>query len=289
LDHLDYFNKEDLSSAKKLLLDNVPPPPSSQPPQIEELTNALEKQLSEIEKHVKSKQSAMNPIQNSTAATSSVNSKNLFSPSSSSSSSSSNNKFGNSMREMLKNVVSSQKNVKTKKVEPIESTQKSKVGKFFQNLTKNSLSKSNQSLTTSKDSLNSTETRPNHGQSSHPQDLKKRSKSLSSETRTPLSSTKSRSEMSSSSAGKNAHLRANADLGSSSSAKTNTRWLGKNPFETDKSPATEAYPKSQLQASHGPASQVTSQPQQQTTWLGRGRVAHKEALKKRVQKWETSK
>ena len=54
-----HINKEE-SCAKKLLLENVPPPPKSQPPRIDELTSALEKQLSEIEKHVveKRKQSA---------------------------------------------------------------------------------------------------------------------------------------------------------------------------------------------------------------------------------------
>ena len=42
-------------------MENVPPPPKSQPPRIDELTSALEKQLSEIEKHVieKRKQTAV--------------------------------------------------------------------------------------------------------------------------------------------------------------------------------------------------------------------------------------
>lgn len=173
------------------MLDNVPPPPKSQPPKIEELTVALEKQLSEIEKQVveKRKQASNSPQEKVKIATPS---------------------FGNSMREMLKNVVSSQKNVKTKKVENIEKTS-GKMGKFFQNLTssKNSLSKSNQSLAQSKDSLDQVQA---------PKEVKKRSKSLSTETR-------NRSDLGTSSVSKGTRAE---NLGQQ---KGGSRWLGKNPFE----------------------------------------------------------
>ena len=162
-----HINKEE-SCAKKLLLENVPPPPKSQPPRIDELTSALEKQLSEIEKHVveKRKQSAEQKasieLAQKTTITAGVTGQKLVpNPSSTQENST---KFGNSMREMLKNVVSSQKNVLHKKVDTIEQTQQktsgNKMGKFFQTLSlKNSLSKSSQSLekSKSKDSLVSSE------------------------------------------------------------------------------------------------------------------------------------
>ena len=142
-------------------------------------------------------------------------------------------KFGNSMREMLKNVVSSQKNVLYKKVDSLEQQttstpqpvqtpqQKTKMGKFFQTLSlKNSLSKSNQSLekSKSKDSIVSSadsdivnkqlteENRQRRPVLTDKKDKKQRSKSLSTENR--LSSNKrdsssNRSELgSSSTAGK---------------------------------------------------------------------------------------
>ena len=137
------------------------------------------------------------------------------------------------MREMLKNVVSSQKNVLYKKVDSLEQQttstpqpvqtpqQKTKMGKFFQTLSlKNSLSKSNQSLekSKSKDSIVSSadsdivhkqlneENRQRRPVLTDKKDKKQRSKSLSTENR--LSSNKrdsssNRSELgSSSTAGK---------------------------------------------------------------------------------------
>merc|ERR1712008_517457 len=144
------INREE-SSAKKLLLENVPPPPKSQPPRIDELTSALEKQLSEIERHVveKRKQTAAAAVR---AASYSANTSEQYSAqtktqqpmeaagaigapgqklvtltsanvNSSASKEENSTKFGNSMREMLKNVVSSQKNVLYKKVDTIEQQQ----------------------------------------------------------------------------------------------------------------------------------------------------------------------
>ena len=194
-------------------------------------------------------------------------------------------KFGNSMREMLKNVVSSQKNVLYKKVDSLEQQttstpqpvqtpqQKTKMGKFFQTLSlKNSLSKSNQSLekSKSKDSIVSSadsdivnkqlteENRQRRPVLTDKKDKKQRSKSLSTENR--LSSNKrdnssNRSELgSSSTAGKqtNEKSKQTADSKQSTSGagraegqvKTQTRWLGKNPFDT--SPATEVNSNQQL-------------------------------------------
>ena len=194
-------------------------------------------------------------------------------------------KFGNSMREMLKNVVSSQKNVLYKKVDSLEQQttstpqpvqtpqQKTKMGKFFQTLSlKNSLSKSNQSLekSKSKDSIVSSadsdivnkqlneENRQRRPVLTDKKDKKQRSKSLSTENR--LSSNKrdnssNRSELgSSSTAGKqtNEKSKKTADSKQSTSGagraegqvKTQTRWLGKNPFDT--SPATEVNSNQQL-------------------------------------------
>merc|ERR1719507_1000960 len=204
------------------------------------------------------------------------------------------------MREMLKNVVSSQKNVLYKKVDTIEqqqqqqntqdqgatqappqAQQKTKMGKFFQTLSlKNSLSKSNQSVekSKSKDSLVSI-TDSDVSKFVTPKqppvlpdkklDKKQRSKSLSSENRHRNNSS-SRSELGSSSAN-TAGKQSTSGAGgrAEGQVKPQTRWLGKNPFDT--SPATEAYPK------------MTQQ--QQAAWLGRGRMAHKDALKKKVQHW----
>ena len=264
------------------LLDNVNPPPAS-PPELspgllslsspdnnlmikkeittssmddssscKELTSALEHQLHEIEKQVKHKQQRQNqkpvtPNNNTVVVTDS-------SSSPTAKGSSSNNKFGSSMREMLKSVVSSQKNVLTKKVETIEhnpsinngnnnSSVNSKVGKFFQTLTKNPLSKSNQSLAHSKESLNSN----NFEQQQQHQALlssniskfhktsatqaavdsgKKRSKSLNSESRNTLSSGNK--------------IRAAGELvGQQNTNTTRSKWIGKNPFDLDKSPANE--------------------------------------------------
>ena len=264
------------------LLDNVNPPPAS-PPELspgllslsspdnnlmikkeittssmddssscKELTSALEHQLHEIEKQVKHKQQRQNqkpvtPNNNTVVVTDS-------SSSPTAKGSSSNNKFGSSMREMLKSVVSSQKNVLTKKVETIEhnpsinngnnnSSVNSKVGKFFQTLTKNPLSKSNQSLAHSKESLNSN----NFEQQQQHQALlssniskfhktsatqaavdsgKKRSKSLNSESRNTLSSGNK--------------IRAAGELvGQQHTNTTRSKWIGKNPFDLDKSPANE--------------------------------------------------
>ena len=261
-----HINKEE-SCAKKLLLENVPPPPKSQPPRIDELTSALEKQLSEIEKHVveKRKQSAEQKASSIELAQKTITGQQQKLPVPNPSTTQENStKFGNSMREMLKNVVSSQKNVLHKKVDTIEQTQQqtqqktsgNKMGKFFQTLSlKNSLSKSSQSLekSKSKDSLVSSDSvvspdvnKQLNSKSIPPPVLpdkkdKKRSKSLSSETRLSQSNTKpirdsssNRSELgSSSAAGKQSTSGSRAE----GQVKTQTRWLGKNPFDT--SPATE--------------------------------------------------
>ena len=213
------------------MLDNVPPPGSAPNVQdsliqvkkepidetCKQLTTALEHQLHEIEKQVKTKQqlSSSKPV-----------------------SASSQTKFGSSMREMLKSVVSSQKNVLTKKVEPIETTptastngnnssqntssskSNSKVGKFFQTLAKNPLSKSNQSLAQSKESLNIEQLQFQHQTSSN---SKKRSKSLTSDTRNSLSSGN----------------RNRSGEGGHTGASSRSKWIGKSPFELDKSPNTE--------------------------------------------------
>jgi hypothetical protein len=242
-----------------------------------ELTSALEHQLHEIEKQVKHKQQNQNnqkPVTNSA----------VVATDSSSSTAKGSNKFGSSMREMLKSVVSSQKNVLTKKVETIEhnpinngnnisnnssssSSVNSKVGKFFQTLTKNPLSKSNQSLAhDSKESLNSNNFEQLHQVSSSNiskfyktsatqaavESGKKRSKSLNSDSRNTLSSGNK--------------IRAAGELVGQNTNRS--KWIGKNPFDLDKSPANEAYPKS---------------PQ----WLGRSRTPHKDLLKKKVQHWES--
>jgi len=328
------INREE-SSAKKLLLENVPPPPKSQPPRIDELTSALEKQLSEIEKHVleKRKQTAAaaaraasysantseqqqlsaqtkthQPIEAAGAHGPGQKLVNLTSSANANSSASkeeNSTKFGNSMREMLKNVVSSQKNVLYKKVDTIEqqqqnirdqgaaqappqAQQKTKMGKFFQTLSlKNSLSKSSQSVekSKSKDSLVSN-TDSDVSKFVTPKlqqppvlpdkklDKKQRSKSLSSENR-HRSNSSNRSEVGSSSANTAAGKQSTSGAGgrAEGQVKPQTRWLGKNPFDT--SPATEAYPK------------MTQQ--QQAAWLGRGRMAHNDALKKKVQHWESQK
>lgn len=277
------------------LLDNVNPPPASPPGLSElsaglspdnlmikketsassiddsckELTSALEHQLHEIEKQVKHKQQRQNQNQNNQKPV-----PNTVATDSSPTAKGSNNKFGSSMREMLKSVVSSQKNVLTKKVETIEhhpnnsnisnSSVNSKVGKFFQTLTKNPLSKSNQSLAHSKESLNSNNFEQQHQVSSNTTKFyktsatqaavdsgKKRSKSLNSESRNTLSSGNK--------------IRASGELVGHTNR---SKWIGKNPFDLDKSPANEAYPKS---------------PQ----WLGRSRTPHKDLLKKKVQHWES--
>lgn len=216
------INKEE-SCAKKLLLDNVPPPPKSQPPKIEELTSALEKQLTEIEKHVveKRKQSEA-----STKPVFAINSQQVqHQPSQAQQTS---NKFGNSMREMLKNVVSSQKT-------NTDSKKQGKVGKFFQNLSiKNALSKSNQNLDQQvqvqdlKEDFKTSQTSLTSIQS----ESKRRSKSLSSETRN-TSKTNNRSEIGTSNSVVGNKTRAEGH------ATTKARWLGKNPFDT--SPATEVF------------------------------------------------
>ena len=255
------------------------------------MTSALEKQLSEIEKHVveKRKQTAAAAAR---AASYSANTSdsaqtktqqpmeagpagpgqklvNLTSANANSSQSKEENstKFGNSMREMLKNVVSSQKNVLYKKVDTIEqqqqqntqdqgatqappqTQQKTKMGKFFQTLSlKNSLSKSNQSVekSKSKDSLVSI-TDSDVSKFVTPKqppvlpdkklDKKQRSKSLSSENRHRNNSS-SRSEIGSSSAN-TAGKQSTSGAGgrAEGQVKPQTRWLGKNPFDT--SPATE--------------------------------------------------
>ena len=184
-----------------------------------QLTSALEYQLHEIEKQVKN-----NSKQQQKPVTSNGGHRDGGQSA----------KFGSSMREMLKSVVSSQKNVLTKqKVENLSenvSTQSpknsSKVGKFFQTLTKNPLSKSNQSLALSKESLNldsqqkPLETVTSGSVSYSSKDSKRRSKSLTTESRNTLSSgNKSRT----------------GELG----ATNRSKWIGKNPFEMDKSPTNE--------------------------------------------------
>lgn len=218
-------------------MDNVPPPPKSQPPKIEELTSALEKQLSEIEKHVVEKRKQNDSATSKPVLPFNQNISSSQFAAAGSSSATTSAKFGNSMREMLKNVVSSQKNVLNKKVETIEKT--GKVGSFFKNLTKNSLSRSSQSLSKSKDSLVMDQTvLPDPKQTIVTKDVKKRSKSLSCDNRTGLSDQNktlytNRSELGPGSNPVNGN-RSRAEAGVSRS-----RWLGKNPFDTDKSPATE--------------------------------------------------
>ena len=257
----------------------------------------MEKQLSEIEKHVveKRKQTAAAAAR---AASYSANTSEQYSAqtktqqpmeaagaigapgqklvtltsanvNSSASKEENSTKFGNSMREMLKNVVSSQKNVLYKKVDTIEqqqqniqdqgaaqappqTQQKTKMGKFFQTLSlKNSLSKSSQSVekSKSKDSLVSN-TDSDVSKFVTPKlqqppvlpdkklDKKQRSKSLSSENR-HRSNSSNRSEVGSSSANTAAGKQSTSGAGSRAEGqvKPQTRWLGKNPFDT--SPATE--------------------------------------------------
>jgi hypothetical protein len=279
------------------LLDNVPPPPKCQPPalspelqanlqcsstviqapkkKVTEVNNvlhlepgnkkltSLEKQLSEIEKHVvqRHKQTVAaekqvpHPatVNTNTAAATSQNNPFNSSPNTVTMPS----KF--SMREMLKNVVSSQKNVPTKKIQqqPTEQGPKhlgGKMGKFFkspfQSLAKsNPLSKSTQSLSQSKDSLATTEVVPEVARIKEPTFLQKqvqqrRSKSLSGEVRTPILVNNSGGGGSESgpSSGNSRQKNRAVDLGQNNSTSRATRWLGKNPFETDKSPATEVLP-----------------------------------------------
>ena len=218
-------------------LENVPPPPPapatnapSEPKQeLTKLTNALEKQLSEIEKTVSEKRKSSGLNNPGNKASSQPN--NPFSGGNPS-------KFGNSMREMLKSVVSSQKNVLHKKVETIEEKSSQvgpklgSMGKFFKNpFQSSSLSKSSQNLdqSQSKESLNADNlTKP----MTEPQariDPKRRSKSLSCETRTNVVNATN-------STGTKARANTIEQQGSN---QAKTRWLGKNPFETDKSPTTE--------------------------------------------------
>ena len=184
-----------------------------------QLTSALEYQLHEIEKQVKNNSKQQKPVTSNGGHRDGGQSA----------------KFGSSMREMLKSVVSSQKNVLTKqKVENLSENNvstpspknSSKVGKFFQTLTKNPLSKSNQSLALSKESLNldsqqkPLETVTSGSVSYSSKDSKRRSKSLTTESRNTLSSgNKSRT----------------GELG----ATNRSKWIGKNPFEMDKSPTNE--------------------------------------------------
>ena len=209
------YSSNEVNTALENFLENVPPPPPAEQKQdIAILTNALEKQLSEIEKTVSEKRKSKD--QGPTKPQS-----NPFSSNPS--------KFGNSMREMLKSVVSSQKNVLHKKVESIEE-KSGKMGKFFKK--KNPLSKSQQSLDThqSKESLNSNSSE-NHSsrmnQDNNPKS--RRSKSLSCESRatTTTGTVKARAN------------NTNEGQQGNSANQAKSRWLGKNPFETDKSPTTE--------------------------------------------------
>ena len=159
--------------------------------------NKLQKQLSEIEKNVSEARKLKQPM-TSTSVSSVFNNANAGTSS----------KFGNSMREMLKNVVSSQKNVLNKKVESIESGKKMFSFKSpFKS--SNSMSKSNMSLAKSKDSLNND---PGPASVIPKLEVKRRSKSCNNEARQPMTSVEKTKA---------------------------SRWIGKNPFDSLNEKQTE--------------------------------------------------
>ena len=248
--------------------------PAPKPPPTSKIQ--LESKLSEIQKQVQQQQQSK---QGKQVSSSKVNTSN----SSVQNSATGQQKYS-SMKEILKSVVSSQKNVLHKKVETLENGQQvtsgtnnnnsnvtsgsskssNKLGKFFktpfQSLTKsNSLSKSSQSLSLSKDSLvQQPEVKPlPSNKLTSGLTAKSRSKSLSSENRKPLNNPSASASASASGSQENQPAerpssaaddrkgrqtgnksRVVLDQGSTGSSNNRgTRWLGKNPFEQDtKSP-----------------------------------------------------